>query len=574
MRPTSALALCLTLALPTLACGQAADPRAGLLDAMKAELDRNAKALKVDDYDAPYFLSYRVTERDQAGVEARFGAVVSDGRDRDRVAAVDVRVGDYAFDSSPEPDDIIFMEPATFRPPHEAPVDDDAAALRTTLWLLTDAAYKEALSTYLRKKARKVTEVQKDEQVDSFSKETPVTDVEPPLSPTVERPKWAALARRLSARFKAMPELLEGAVRVSADHERVFLVTSEGTRLIREIVIYSIAFDAVTRAPDGLLLDQGRTLYGRSFAELPDEAALADMIDQSMADLRALRAAPVADPFNGPAILEPEATGVFFHETVGHRLEGERQNDENEGQTFKGQIGQAILPDFITVRDDPSRKTYDGVSLNGHYRHDDQGVPAEDTVLVEGGVLRSFLTSRTPIEGAPRSNGHGRAQGVRRPMARMGNLIIEGEAPVSRAKLKAMLIEEVKAQGKPYGLIIRDITGGSTNTSNYGYQAFKGTPRMVYRVDAETGEETLVRGVEMVGTPLTAVSKIMATSTEVGVFNGYCGAESGYVPVSAVAPAALFREIELQRTQREKEKPPVLPPPWAAKASAPGSTTE
>ena len=564
MRLTSTLIACITLALPTLACGQSADPRTGLLDAMKAELDRNARSLKVDEYDPPYFISYRVTERDQAGVEARFGAIVSDGRDRGRVASVDVRVGDYSFDSSPEPDDILFMEPLTFRPPHEAPVDDDPTALRSTLWLLTDGAYKDALSTYLRKKARKVTEVQKDEPVDSFSKEQPITDIEAPLSPAIDRARWAAMARRLSARFKAMPELLEGAVRIGVDHDRVFLVTSEGTRMVRESAIYQIAFDAVTRAPDGLLLDQGRTLYGRSFAELPDEAALAEMIDQSIADLRALRAAPVADPFTGPAILEPEATGVFFHETIGHRLEGERQNDENEGQTFKGQMGQSILPDFITVRDDPTRVKYDGVSLNGHYRHDDQGVASRDTVLVDKGVLRSFLTSRTPIEGTKRSNGHGRAQGVRRPMARMGNLIIEGHAPVSRAKLKEMLLAEVKAQGKPYGLIIRDITGGSTNTSNYGYQAFKGTPRMVYRVDAETGDETLVRGVEMVGTPLTAVSKVMATSTEVGVFNGYCGAESGYVPVSAVAPAALFREIELQRTQREKEKPPVLPPPWAA----------
>lgn len=566
MRPTSALIVCLALALPALACGQVADPRAKLLDAMKAELDRNVKTLRVDEYDPPYYVGYRVTERDQAAVEGRFGALVSDGRDKERVASVDVRVGDYAFDSSPEPDDMLFLEPVAFRPPHEAPVDDDSHALRSTLWLLTDGAYKEALSSYLRKKARKVTEVQKKSPVDSFSKEPAIVDLERPMTPRIDRPQWAGMARRLSARFKAMPELLEGAVRISADHDRVFLVTSEGTRMVRESVIYSVAFEAVTRAPDGLLLDQGRTLYGRTFAELPAEKALAKMIDESIADLRALRAAPVADPYTGPAILEPEATGVFFHETVGHRLEGERQNDENEGQTFKGQMGKPILPDFITVRDDPTRAKYAGVSLNGHYRHDDQGVASRDTVLVDKGVLTSFLTSRTPIEGTKRSNGHGRAQGIRRPMARMGNLIIEGHAPVSRAKLKEMLIAEVKAQGKPYGLIIRDITGGSTNTSNYGYQAFKGTPRMVYRVDAETGAETLVRGVEMVGTPLTAVSKIVATSEEVGVFNGYCGAESGYVPVSAVAPAALFREIELQRTQREKEKPPVLPPPWATGA--------
>ncbi|MCB9528258.1 MAG: TldD/PmbA family protein [Myxococcales bacterium] len=556
------IACLFVLALPLPAPAAKVDARASILDAMRAELDRNTARLRVDEYETPYFISYRVVERDGVTIEARFGAVVTDDRELDRVAAVDVRVGDYAFDSSPEPDDMMFMEPITWRPASEAPVADDPAALRATLWLLTDEAYKEALSTYLRKKARRVAEV-RDDKSDSFSREKPVTSIGEPRSMTVDRAAWRGLAERLSTRFRKMPSLVEGAVRIAADHERVFFVNSEGTRLVRESVIYQVAFDAITRAPDGLLLDQGKTLYGRSFGELPDEAALAVMVDAAMRDLEALRQAPVADPYTGPAILEPEATGVFFHETVGHRLEGERQNDENEGQTFKGALGNRILPEFITVRDDPRREKWGEVSLNGYYLHDDQGVPAQEAVLVDGGVLRTFLTSRTPIEGVPQSNGHGRAQGTHRPMARMGNLIVEGRAPVSREKLKQMLIDEVKRQGKPYGLIIRDITGGSTNTSNYGYQAFKGTPRMVWRVDAETGAETLVRGVEMVGTPLLAVSKIIATSDEMGVFNGYCGAESGYVPVSAVAPAALFREIELQRTQQGKEKPPILPPPWA-----------
>lgn len=566
-----ALASALACALASPAGAAEVDARISLIDAMKAELDRNMQRLRVEDYEAPYFIAYRVVEQDQAIVEARFGAVVTDERAVDRAAAVDVRVGDYAFDSSPEPDDMMFMEPLTWRPPHEAPVEDDPAALRATLWLLTDHAYKDALSTYLRKKARRVTEV-RDDKADSFAKQKPATVTDPRLSMTVDRPAWRGLAQRLSERFRAMPELVEGGVRISADHTRTYLVTSEGSRQVHERVIYSIAFDAYTRAPDGLLLDQGKTLYGRAWAELPDEAALIALVDAAMADLKALRAAPVADPYTGPAILEPEATGVFFHETIGHRLEGERQNDENEGQTFKGQLGKRILPAFITVRDDPLETTWGETSLNGYYRHDDQGVPAQDAVLVDRGVLRTFLTSRTPIEGVPQSNGHGRAQGTHRPMARMGNLIVEGHAPVSRAELKEMLIEEVKRQGKPYGLIIRDITGGSTNTSNYGYQAFKGTPRMVWRVDAATGEETLVRGVEMVGTPLTAVSKIIATADDMGVFNGFCGAESGYVPVSAVAPATLFREIELQRTQQGKEKAPILPPPWADEAKAKGKT--
>jgi predicted Zn-dependent protease len=260
-----------------------------------------------------------------------------------------------------------------------------------------------------------------------------------------------------------------------------------------------------------------------------------------------------------------EAAGVFFHETVGHRLEGERQNDEKEGRTFKGQVGRRVLPSFLSVIDDPTVRAGGDkpVSLNGWYSYDDEGVLARKVTLIDGGVLKDYLKSRTPITGSLRSNGHGRAEGTADPMGRMANLFLRSTKQVSIAKLKEMLLEEVRRQGKPFGLIIRDITGGSTNTSNFGYQAFKGQPRLVYRVDAKTGAETLVRGVEMVGTPLTTVSRIVATSDTEGVFNGFCGAESGFVPVSTVAPAVLMSEIELQRTQKAAERPPLLPAPWA-----------
>ncbi len=257
-----------------------------------------------------------------------------------------------------------------------------------------------------------------------------------------------------------------------------------------------------------------------------------------------------------------EAAGVYFHETVGHRLEGERQNDEKEGRTFKGQVGKRVLPEFLSVIDDPTARAVGKQTLNGYYTFDDEGVPARGVTLIDSGVLRDYIKSRTPIAGSLHSNGHGRAEGTAAPMGRMANLFVRSKRQVPVEKLKAMLLDEVRRQGKPFGLIITDITGGSTNTTNYGYQAFKGQPRLVYRVDAKTGAETLVRGVEMVGTPLTTVSKIVATSDTEGVFNGFCGAESGFVPVSTVAPAVLMSEIELQRTQKEAERPPILPPPW------------
>lgn len=542
------------------------DERVAILSTMAAELDRSQANLKLGEHEAPYYIGYRVVDSDSTAVDARFGAIITDERSKERFAVVDVRVGDYTFDSVPDPADegMDFGDLTGFRPSKRAPIDDEPGALAATLWLLTDRGYKESLASYLRKQAKKVTTV-KDTHVDSFTREAPVEHQDPNQVFTVDRAAWRDLARRLSKRFRAAPNLLEGSVRIAADHTRTFVVTTEGTRLIKDHVIYSVSFVGIGQAKDGMLLEQGETFYGQRFDQLPDAATLERLIDQALVNLDALAKAPLADPYTGPAILEPEATGVFFHETIGHRLEGERQNDENEGRTFKGQLGQQIVPPFITIRDNPLLVAYEKQPLNGHYRHDDQGVPAQDVVLVDKGVLKTFLMSRTPVEGVKRSNGHGRAQRIARPMARMGNLIVSSDKRVPRAKLKAMLLEQVRKQKKPYGLIIRDITGGSTNTSNYGYQAFKGTPRMVYKVDAKTGAETLVRGVEMVGTPLTVISKIIAASEETGVFNGYCGAESGYVPVSAIAPATLFSEIELQRSQRDKERPPLLSPPWAAK---------
>jgi predicted Zn-dependent protease len=268
------------------------------------------------------------------------------------------------------------------------------------------------------------------------------------------------------------------------------------------------------------------------------------------------------DPFNGPAILLPEAAGVFFHEALGHRLEGERQNDNKEGATFKGQIGKSILPPFISVFDDPSAAKLDGVSLNGHYEFDDEGVASYPVPLVDHGILRNYLKSRTPVKGSPSSNGHGRAEGTLDPIGRMASTIVKSDKAVPLAELKQMLLEEIRRQKKAFGLIIADISGGQTNTTTYDFQAFKGMPRIVYRVDGKTGEETLVRGVEFVGTPIGSLNRIVAAGNETAVFNGYCGAESGYIPVSTVAPALLISEIELQRTRRALERPPILPAPW------------
>jgi predicted Zn-dependent protease len=298
---------------------------------------------------------------------------------------------------------------------------------------------------------------------------------------------------------------------------------------------------------------------------LPPWEKIREEVEKMIASLAALRKAEVLLPYTGPAILCPEITSVLFHEALGHRLEGERLKDETEGHTFKGKFGKVVIPEFLTIIDDPTMKEWGGLALAGHYLYDEEGIPAQKVILIEKGILKNYLLSRSPVKEFKLSNGHGRSCGYLRPRARMANFIIQSSKKVSKEKLKALLIEECKRQKKPYGLIIKGLHSGLTTTKRYGFQAFCETPKLVYRVDLETGEEILVRGVEIVGTPLIAINKIIATGEEEEVFNGYCGAESGTVPLSSIAPSSLSTEIELQKKGKDNRRPPLLPPPFGEK---------
>ncbi|MCY0996392.1 TldD/PmbA family protein [Myxococcus sp. MISCRS1] len=547
------------------------DSRQVLLDAMSSELSRNQQQLKLQSHEPPYFMSYQLKDYEQEVVAARFGAIFMDDGYRERRLYVDARVGDYAFDSSvAEGLEFSFSTKGTsYTARKEGPLDDSPLALRTSLWLLTDEKYKSALFQFLKKKGEDVYSVEDPKRPASFTKEKPSTFVQPPVARPFDRARWVKVAREVSAQFNAHPELFDSEVRITADKVTRLFVSTEGTRLVTEETLYGLHVSAVTRAPDGQLLDDSRDFYAPTEAGLPDDERIRQSAAKVIEELLALRQAPAIDPYTGPAILAPEASGVLFHETVGHRLEGDRQDGDNEGKTFKGQVGKLVLPSFLSIHDDPSQRSLAGEPLNGYYLYDEEGVKGQRVTLVEKGVLRNYLLGRRPVEGFLRSNGHGRSQGTLKPVARMANLMVESTRQVSDEKLKQMLIDEAKKQGKPYGLIIRDITGGNTNTSSYGYQAFKGVPRMVYRVDVKTGKETLVRGVEIVGTPLSAVNRIIATGQKRGIFNGFCGAESGNVPVSTVAPAALLQEIELQRAVEGKDRPPLLPSPAAQQAPPP-----
>jgi predicted Zn-dependent protease len=560
-----ALAACLLAVARPAPAADPPDRRLVVLKAMKDELGRSKQRLRLPGEDGPYFIRYLVREYDDHDMAARFGALIDDNYQHVRQASVDARVGSYKFDNTADDSTERFMDLDDFdryEPPVTAPIDDDMESLRATLWLQTDARYKQALALLHKKRGARVTKMVEDESVASFSREKPARAVDKPRPVKLDHAVWAARLRRISALFKAYPEIFDSQVKLAVDHQTRYIVTSEGTELVNERVIFGLHIYATGRAPDGLLVNHFKSFYGAHESELPDEAALERTARQLADEVKLLRQAPMLDPFNGPAILLPEAAGVFFHEALGHRLEGERQNDNKEGATFKGQIGKPILPAFISVLDDPTLARLGGVSLNGHYGYDDEGVASSPVTLVERGILRNYLKSRTPVKGSPKSNAHGRAEGTLDPIGRMANTIVRSDKVVPYARLKEVLLDEIQRQGKAFGLIIADISGGQTNTTTYDFQAFKGMPRIVYRVDAETGKETLVRGVEFVGTPIGSLNRIVAASDTTAVFNGFCGAESGYVPVSTAAPALLISEIELQRTRRAMEKPPILPAPW------------
>jgi predicted Zn-dependent protease len=322
-----------------------------------------------------------------------------------------------------------------------------------------------------------------------------------------------------------------------------------------------MVIEGQTRADDGMELLRVETFQDQDVNRLPPETEIAKRVEKMATDLKALRSAPVAEPFDGPALLSGRSSAVFFHEVLGHRLEGHRQRGEQEGQTFTKKLNEKVLPDFLTVTDDPTKHSIGGIDLSGWYEFDSEGVAAEPVEVIKDGVLKNFLMSRMPIKAFSNSNGHGRAQAGLMPTGRQGNLIVTSSRTVPDSEMRQKLIDEVKKQGKPYGLYFEDIEGGFTLTQRAAPQAFEVLPLMVWRVYPDGRPDELVRGVDIVGTPLSAMTRILLTGDKEAVFNGICGAESGSVPVAAVAPSILFSDIEVQKRKHSLERPPILPPP-------------
>jgi TldD protein len=532
-------------------------PAQSLLDVMREELDRNFAILKEKSDPPAYFAAYTITDVESRGVSSTMGTLQGSSNNHSRLLDVTVRVGTPKLDNYHK----LPGENPRFSTASQVTVEDNIPALRRALWLETDRTYRAGAQRLIKIKTNASVNVAQQDNSDDFSSETPAkASIEVPVLKW-DAAHWEGVARKMSAGFQEYPGVLASSVSITVQREVKYFVNTEGTKLRHGRTFARVVLVARGKASDGMDLATSETFESQDTEGLPAEETLVDAVAHAGKNLEALLKAPVVDPYIGPAILSGRASGVFFHEIFGHRIEGHRQKDESEGQTFTKSLNEAILPPFLSVVFDPTKHRIGGVDLNGWYDYDDEGVKARRVPLVENGILKTFLLSRAPVKGFPQSNGHGRKSPGLEVVSRQSNLLVESTRTVTNAKLRQMLIDEVKRQGKPYGLYFDAITGGYTTTSRRGLQAFKVIPLVVYRVYADGRPDELVRGADIVGTPLASFAKILSTSDKAEVFNGYCGAESGNVPVAAVSPAILVSELEIQKTDQSQDRPPLLPRP-------------
>jgi TldD protein len=531
-----------------------------LLATMSAELQRSMPVLSSADPPA-YFISYTLTDSVRANVSGSNGALLDSSENHVRYLETQVRVGSYALDNTHR---IGGMQPAFEPSPGtEVPVENDPGVLRRALWLETDRQYRAAAEALIKIKTSKEVQVQSaEEHAPDFSREKPQTYYGPFVSYQLDRKPWEQKVREYTAYFRQSADVLNSIVTFTAQAENQFQVNSEGSQLQFGWVRYRLELFIQGKAPDGMDIDRYYNFDWVDPKEAPSNEAVLGAEKTMRGELEALVKAPLVEPFAGPALLTGRAAAVFFHEVFGHRDEGFRQKDANEGQTFARKVGEQIMPSFISIVDDPTKSMLGKEVLLGAYPYDDEGVPAQDVLLVDHGVLKNFEMSRQPLNDFPTSNGHGRRQIGAQPVSRQGNLIVESSKTVNNAELRRLFLEEMKRQGKPFGLLIDDIAGGFTFTGRGQPQAFQVQPLVVYKVYADGRPDELVRGVDIVGTPLVSLTKIVATGDQEEVFNGYCGAESGSVPVAAVAPAMLISEMEVQKKENSSDAPPVLPHPF------------
>jgi TldD protein len=537
-----------------------------LLIILRTEMERENTQLKKAEV-PPYYINYLVHDLQSANISASFGSLTYSNEDRARTLDVNIKIGDYQFDNTHQLEEFDggeIQENYNYEGGGNGylPIENGNKAISFLLWKSTEAAYRKALATY--KVVTSATSKPVKSSVPDFSKEAAEKYYErplPTLTASYSRSKWEENARKSSALFLKYKDIVEATVSLSAILDRKYFVSTEGTEVVENQLQFYVFVHASVRAVDGDILPLHKSYFGFDESQLPTFEVMARDIDEMIVKLNKLKTAPIAEPYSGPAILDAQTSGVFFHEIFGHRVEGHRLRDETDGQTFKAQIDQKVLPPYLSVIFDPTMVAYQDTPLNGYYHFDDEGVRGRRVLSVDKGILKAFLMSRSPLEKQLNSNGHGRASAGASSVSRQSNLIVESTKKYTSEDLRKMLIKECKKQGKTYGYLFRDVMGGFTNTARYMPNAFNIFPTEVYRIYTDGRPDELVRGVDLIGTPLAMFSEIAAAGNKPGVFHGFCGAESGSVPVSAIAPALLVKKIETQKKMKSQLDETILTRP-------------
>ena len=532
--------------------------------ALKKELGRSMKELKAPGHPRPYYISYLFRDSQTIEIWARYGAICNDKKENKRNCYTDVRVGSYGYDhvtkgglsdNSTESESYELLE---------LPVEDSEDAIRFCLWRLTDAKYREAVSQFHGRKSRDVSYLDQNKALPSFQKVKGDKLASPVKNLKIDTDHYKNLVKKASEVFKAYPEIKSSFCEFNSEVVTKIYVNSEGCEKVWQQCIFSLSAYMWYHSKK-VNQDYTHVVHTADLNELPDLRTFKKQIVEKIESLYALEKSHEMTSFAGPVLLAPKPAGLFIHEVVGHRLEGNRLLSENEGRTFKDRVGQKIMHGDLSIYDDPSKKSFNKQSLVGHFPFDDEGVPSQKSLLVERGVLKDFLTTRSPIKKTKHgSNGHARNHYHERPISRMGSLFIESHDGKSWEEMKALLIAEIKAKKLPYGFILQEVEGGETETEAYDFQAFLGEITTAFKV-YPNGKEVPVRGVDFVGTPLSSLANIMAVGNSYHVDNGFCGAESGTIPVSTVSPALLLSNLELQLKSPAKVTQYALPLPWFEK---------
>ncbi len=539
-----------------------------IFNAMDKEMKRSMRKLKIKDSPKPYFVKYIIEDVERYRISGDYGVIKNENETKNRYYYAEVRIGGYTFDQTVHPAEKSY-DPSRFEYINEIskipfPMENDEKAIRNALWLHTDLAFKQAVNEYSKKLAKAKREVEEEEKIGDFSKEVPVTYQGELKVLNINKDEWRNKLRKYSLIFKEYPEIDEANVYLNVEVRNRYLMTSEGTKISYGTSRYWLSASVNTMTDDGMKIRNYRDFEGWKEKDLPSDEVMISKIKEICQELMDMKEAKVIEPYSGPVLIKGDAAGVFFHEVFGHRIEGHRQKSKEEAETFKNKIGEMILPEFVSIYDNPAIKYYKGKPVAGYYPYDEEGVRSRKVTLVKDGILKAFLMSRMPVKGFNKSNGHGRLQieysWSRDLIPRQGNLIIEASQTVEESELEKRLIEECGKQNKPYGIIVTTTSGGGTITGRFWIQSFVQIPLIIYKLNLD-GSKEMLRGARFGGTPLVSLDKIVCFGDEPHIFNGYCGAESGYLPISAVSPSVIISSLELQKEPTKKEKPPLLPSP-------------